>query len=108
MSGISEVGIDQVRHKVMLWAPRGLGIEEAVDIPKMPRWQSDSSHPVDCLGYSIRGMSRANVVVFVPGWESARGCRIENAVCRSYDLPFVELADDGDGGYRIMYDGRRK
>ena len=31
-------------------------------------------------------MSRADIVVFGRGWENARGCRIEKAICEEYEL----------------------
>ena len=36
------------------------------------------------LAKSIEAMSKADAVVFLPGWESARGCRIEYQAAQSY------------------------
>lgn len=41
------------------------------------------------LGESIKLMSDADLVVFCPGYEDARGCRIEEAICHAYDIPTV-------------------
>lgn len=44
-----------------------------------------------CLGDSIRLMSEANLVIFAPGWEEARGCLIEHDICTLYEIPFIEM-----------------
>ena len=46
-----------------------------------------------CLGDSIRLMATADLVIFAPGWEDARGCRIEHKVCEEYGIPFTEVKD---------------
>ena len=40
----------------------------------------------DSLGKSISLMSEADLVVFAPGWENARGCRIEHEVAKEYGI----------------------
>ncbi|MDR3348822.1 MAG: hypothetical protein LBO03_04345 [Acidaminococcales bacterium] len=39
-----------------------------------------------CLAKSIELLAQAEVAIFMPGWEGARGCRIERAVCRDYGI----------------------
>lgn len=43
------------------------------------------------LGRSIEALSKADVAVFMDGWENARGCRIEHQVAKDYDIPTLEL-----------------
>lgn len=43
------------------------------------------------LGRSIEVLSKADVAVFMDGWENARGCRIEHQVAKDYDIPTLEL-----------------
>ena len=38
------------------------------------------------LSKSIEAMSKVDGVVFMPGWEGARGCRIEHDVAKAYGL----------------------
>lgn len=45
---------------------------------------SDGLSPVYYLGESIKKMSEADAVVFMPGWENARGCRIEHEIALEY------------------------
>jgi hypothetical protein len=40
----------------------------------------------DSLGKSISLMGEADLVVFAPGWEDARGCRIEHEVAKEYGI----------------------
>lgn len=40
--------------------------------------------PLECLGESLKRMSRADYVVFAEGYENARGCRIEYNCARDY------------------------
>lgn len=41
----------------------------------------------DSLGKSISLMSDADLVVFAPGWENARGCKVEHQVAGYYGIP---------------------
>ena len=41
---------------------------------------------IDSLGKSISLMGEADLVVFAPGWENARGCRIEHEVAKKYGI----------------------
>lgn len=43
------------------------------------------------LGESIKLMSDADLVVFCPGYETARGCLVEKTVCDEYDIPYIGI-----------------
>lgn len=47
------------------------------------------------LGKSIELIAQSDLVVFVKGYEKARGCRIEEMVCKEYGIPrkYMEEAD---------------
>ena len=47
--------------------------------------------PLFYLAKSIEAMNDADIVVFCPGWEQARGCRIEWEVAREYGKKIVYL-----------------
>lgn len=53
------------------------------------------ANPLWYIGESLKVMSEADLVVFAPGWEKARGCCIERQCCISYNKStlFVELED---------------
>lgn len=42
--------------------------------------------PLHYLAMSLESMSSCNVVYFCPGWENARGCRIEHDAAAEYGL----------------------
>lgn len=42
--------------------------------------------PIYYLSKSIEKMSQCDVVVFVDGWDKARGCQIEHDVAEKYEL----------------------
>ena len=45
--------------------------------------------PVFYLGKSIEALSRADVLYVCDGWMNARGCGIEVAVAKSYNIPII-------------------
>lgn len=47
--------------------------------------------PLEYLGESIKCLSQADLAVFCPGWETARGCRVERLCCEEYGVSIVEL-----------------
>lgn len=47
------------------------------------------ARPLWFLGKSLELLSTADMVFFAPGWDSARGCRIEHAACIAYGLNII-------------------
>lgn len=43
------------------------------------------------LGRSIEVLAKADLAVFMDGWENARGCRIEHQTAKDYGIPTLEL-----------------
>lgn len=46
------------------------------------------------LAKSIEAMSEADVVVFTPDWEHARGCRIEFEIAKEYGKQIIILPNE--------------
>ena len=46
--------------------------------------------PLWYLGESLKLLSTADVAYFAPGWEKARGCKIENTCAKEYGIPTIE------------------
>lgn len=46
------------------------------------------------LGDSIKLMADASFVIFVPGYEKAKGCLIERSICKLYDIPMIWIMDN--------------
>jgi len=44
--------------------------------------------PLKYLAKSLEAIADVDLVFFMPGWEKARGCRIEHRVCVDYGVPF--------------------
>lgn len=42
-------------------------------------------------GRSIEVLAKADLAVFMNGWENARGCRIEHQAAKNYSIPTLEL-----------------
>ena len=45
--------------------------------------------PLYYLGESLKLLSEADIVMFLPGWEEARGCRIEHECALEYGAPLI-------------------
>lgn len=71
-----------------MYAERG---EDCREVPSYfgPKGASQMS-PLECLGKSIELMAHADVAVFAPGWEEARGCRVEHMCAVEYGVEVVE------------------
>ena len=50
---------------------------------------ADEDVAIYMLSQSIRFLGRANLVVFMKGWEHARGCKIEHEVAVNYGKEIV-------------------
>ena len=44
------------------------------------------ARPLWFLGKSLELLSTADIAVFAPGWDVARGCRIEHQCCLDYGI----------------------
>lgn len=42
------------------------------------------------LGKSIQLLSTADIAYFAPGWNDARGCKIENTCAKEYGIKVIE------------------
>lgn len=47
------------------------------------------ARPLWFLGKSLELLSTADMVFFAPGWDSARGCKMEHEACVAYDLNII-------------------
>jgi Asp-tRNA(Asn)/Glu-tRNA(Gln) amidotransferase A subunit family amidase len=57
---------------------------EVIDTVLKERAPDECDAPVYYLAKSIEIMSKVDAVVFMQGWEDARGCRIEHQVASAY------------------------
>lgn len=76
---------------------RKLAVESATRILEGPIEVIDSffqgapaeTKPLWFIGKSIQLMADADAVVFVEGWEEARGCKIEHECAVQYGMPII-------------------
>lgn len=47
------------------------------------------ARPLWFLGKSLELLSTADIAYFAPGWENARGCRIEKMCAEEYGIPSI-------------------
>ena len=89
MNGKTNEEILAVREKAIKSAERNIG--EPVEV--IDSFFKDVPHeakPLWFLGKSLELLSTADVVYFAPGWENARGCRIENQCAIEYGITVIE------------------
>jgi len=92
MRGKTDTEITKERHKAISKAKELYG-EEVEVIDSFFQSAPIDAKPLWFLGKSLELLSGADVAVFCPGWEDARGCRIESAACVAYEIPFIEVTD---------------
>jgi Asp-tRNA(Asn)/Glu-tRNA(Gln) amidotransferase A subunit family amidase len=57
-----------------------------------PDFSNQGNVPLKYLAKSIEAIADVEFVFFMPGWENARGCRIEHQCCVDYEIPFEEAS----------------
>ena len=68
---------------------RGYEIVDTV----FPNFTNEGNIPLKSLAKSIEFIANVDFVYFMPGWENARGCRIEHQCCVDYEIPFEEASE---------------
>lgn len=52
----------------------------------------EDAKPLWYIGESLKLMSKADLVVLAPGWDKAKGCRVEYDCAHEYGLSCLHLA----------------
>ena len=89
MRGKSDEEILAERQKAIEMAEKVIGEPiEVIDsfFEKAPV----NAKPLWFLGKSLELLADADVAYFAPGWEDARGCKIEHACAVEYDINRIE------------------
>ena len=47
---------------------------------------ADKKSDLECIAEAIKLLDTADAAFFAKGWENARGCRVEYAVCCNYGI----------------------
>ncbi len=77
MNGLTDEEIKAVREEVIkVINPEWKVLNTLFDI--------EFDNPIYYLAKSIEKLAEADIVVFVPGWEKARGCKVEYEIAKAY------------------------
>lgn len=85
MRGKSENEILRERTAAVAEAEKLLG--EPVEV--LETYFGAEYRPLEFLGKSIMYLAQADAAYFAPGWETARGCKIEHTCAVEYGVPIV-------------------
>ena len=89
MGGRSDDEINAERRRVIEIARQQFG-----DVDALETFFSDfgpAAKPLDYLARSIEFLAKADMAIFAPGWQDARGCRIELQCAVDYGIPVMEV-----------------
>lgn len=89
MGGRSDDEINAERRRVIEIARQQFGEVDALET-----FFSDfgpAAKPLDYLARSIEFLAKADAAIFAPGWQDARGCRIEHQCAVDYGIPVMEV-----------------
>ncbi len=53
--------------------------------------QKEQTFGLKQLSQSILVLSDADAIIFAPGWEKSRGCRIEHTIAEEFNIPIINL-----------------
>ena len=89
MRGKTDEEILKEREKAVASAEKHL-VEKVEVIDSFFQNAPAEAKPLWFLGKSLELLSTADVAYFAPGWEEARGCRIENTCAIEYGITVIE------------------
>ncbi len=88
MKGLTVRQIEQNRDAaVKRLEAEGHTVVDSIVTDKPP---ADASEPLFYLGKALQIMAKCDAVLFLEGWQEARGCQIERAACEAYGLKVME------------------
>lgn len=89
MRGKSDEQIKKEREEAIKKASEILN-EEILVIDSFFEKAPVDAKPLWFLGKSLELLADADCVYFAPGWEDARGCRIEHECAKEYGITIIE------------------
>lgn len=93
MSGVPDEEVEEIREKVTKLMKNKYGdnieIIDQFHVPEEEMAKEPLERPgIHLLGRSIQFLADADLVVFTSDFLHAKGCCVELAVCKEYDIPF--------------------
>ncbi len=89
MKGKTDKQILEVNHEALVLAVMKYK-EEMMLIDSFFQGAPYDAKPLWFLGKALELLSTADIVYFAPGWEEARGCRIEHECAKEYGIQIME------------------
>lgn len=89
MRGKSAGEIKHERSLAVEKAKQLLGVDDVEVIDSY--FEGMPKDPLKCLGHSLIMLADADVAVFAPRWNEARGCLIEHEAALAYGIRVLEL-----------------
>lgn len=88
MSGIQTNDVKLARQRIIEhYTSKGWTYVDNIS----PSFENDPApKPLWYLGKSLELMAKCDVVIFMNGWEKARGCQLEHAACEAYGIHVIE------------------
>ena len=83
---------EERKDLIALLQKKGYEVEDTV-ITDDSHLNSDDRHCLWCLGKVLSMIAAMDAVVFMDGWEQARGCVVEHTCCESYNVPIIYAKD---------------
>lgn len=92
MSGLTDAEIIAVREKIFgdfeAENPNAELLDSYGEVKSRMGEYYTYEHPnVAMLSKAVDELADADVILFAPGWEKHRGCRIEEKIATYYDIP---------------------
>ncbi len=100
MTGKTQDFIETQRSQVMEFAR----VKYGDDVREIASYLGPNARfdPLESLGLAVQMMNKADVVIFVPDWEKARGCRVERMCAELYGKEIVDLFFDGHQYWKLV------
>ena len=92
MKGLSDAEILEDRNRAIAWAKEKYG--EVKILESFFQGAPVEAKPLWFLGESLKVLADADVAIFLPGYDMARGCKIELACAMEYGITTVALGEE--------------
>lgn len=89
MRGLTDDEIKEKRSSVIDKLSTFMRGEEFEVIDSFFEKAPHDAKPLWFLGKALELLSDADYVIFMEGWQAARGCRIENMCCQEYGIQTI-------------------
>ena len=89
MNGKTDKEILYTREKAIESACKNFDEEKVEVLDSFFQGAPHEAKPLWFIGESLKVMADADVVYFAPGWEDARGCKIEYQAALAYGLNII-------------------